>query len=250
MTPARRTKSNGAIAPKQATIRAICVDDHAVLVEGLKAHFAIDGRIEVVSRLPSAAKLLEETRRHGPDVVLLDIEMPGPDVFEVAATLTRSQPGVRVIFLSAHIRHGYISASFAAGASAYFAKSDELEDIVQGIKDVVERASATFVLGPKVRELCKPASVWRRGPQAPSAGARSGDTVPASPETRLSGLTVREAEILRLIGKGLSRVEIAEQLTRSVKTIDGHQDRIMKKLGASSRAELIRFAIREGLAEV
>lgn len=250
MTSARRTKSDDQRAPKQASIRAICVDDHAVLVEGLKAHFAIDGQIEVVSQLSSAARLLDEARRHRPDVVLLDIEMPGPDAFEAASALTKSQPGVRVVFLSAHIRQGYISASYAAGASGYFAKSDELEDIVRGIKEVVGRGAATFVLGPKVRELCKPIAVWRGGASARGAAKTDTSGSAPAPETRLSGLTVREAEILRLIGKGLSRVEIAEQLSRSVKTIDGHQDRIMKKLGVGSRTELIRFAIREGLAEV
>lgn len=220
------------------TIRVLCVDDHAVLVEGLKAQFAIKGDIEVVGRLASAERLVEEVQRLAPHAVLLDIEMPGPDSFEMADRVKRESPGVRIMVLSAHIRDAFISASYSAGASAYFAKSDELEDIVQGIHQIVRDGSSAFVLGPKVRERCRPVD------STSGAAATSGP-----PVTLLGSLTTRESEILRLIGKGLSRVQIAQQLCRSVKTIDGHQDRMMKKLGIAARADLMRFAIREGLAE-
>jgi DNA-binding NarL/FixJ family response regulator len=219
------------------------VDDHAVLVEGLRAQFAIDGRIEVVGRLGSAESLLADVARLTPDVVLLDIEMPGPDAFEMADRLRHENPRVRVIFLSAHIRDGYISAAFKCGAWGYFAKSDELEDISEGVLKVARSPSGTFVLGPKVQQRCRPG-------QNPGAAAVPAGTRPeAAPETPLSTLTDREVEVLRLIGKGLSRNEIAKQLCRSAKTIDGHQERMMKKLRVDSRADLMRFAIREGLAE-
>jgi len=224
-------------------IRVLCVDDHAVLVEGLKAQFAIDGKIEVIGRLATAARLVDEVRLLAPDAVLLDIEMPGPDSFEMADRLRQAFPGVRVMVLSAHIRDGYISASFAAGVCAYFSKSDELEDIVNGIHEVMRTKPGTFLLGPKVRERCR----------APSHPVRAGaDDISVmqsgAPMTLLASLTAREAEVLRLIGKGLSRNQIAAQICRSVKTIDGHQDRLMKKLGIPARADLMRFAIREGLA--
>lgn len=231
-------------------IRVLCVDDHAVLVEGLRAQFAIDGGIEVVGRLATAARLVEEVERLRPGAVLLDIEMPGPDAFEMADRLKRSYPDVRVIMLSAHIRDGFISASFAAGVCAYFAKSDEPEDIVHGIHEVMRSRPGTFLLGPKVRERCRPMASSR------SAGSRrggAGDSMSVmhtgTPMTLLESLTPREQEILRLIGKGLSRTQIAAQLSRSAKTIDGHQDRMMKKLGIAARADLMRFAIREGLAQ-
>lgn len=229
-----------------STIRVLCVDDHALLVEGLKAQFAIDGAIEVVGRVPTAERLLEEVERLSPDVVLLDIEMPGPDAFETADRLVRERPGVRVIVLSAHIRDAFISASFAAGICAYFAKSDDLDDIVRGIHRVIEDGSGAFVLGPKVLERCRPVDVERSGRRGRDSGSamRLG-----GPMTLLESLTSREVEVLRLIGKGLSRVQIAEQLCRSAKTIDGHQDRMMKKLGIPARADLMRFAIREGLAQ-
>lgn len=236
-------------ASQPHAIRVLCVDDHAVLVDGLKAQFAIDGRIEVVGRLPSAAGLVEEVRRLRADAVLLDIEMPGPDAFESADRLRRACPDVRLIVLSAHIRDGFISASFAAGACAYFAKSDEPSDIVSGVYQVMHRRSEAFLLGPKVRERCQ---VRQSNSAAVPSGTAQGGSPPllaGAPTSLLQSLSSREAEILRLIGKGLSRHRIAAELCRSVKTIDGHQDRILRKLGISTRADLTRFAIREGLAQ-
>lgn len=244
----REGRAGGSEKVVSHAIRVLCVDDHAVLVEGLKAQFAIDGGITVVGRLATAARLVDEVERLRPDLVLLDIEMPGPDSFEMADRLKRAHPEVRVIMLSAHIRDAYISASFAAGVSAYFSKSDELEDIVSGIYEVVRSQAGTYVLGPKVRERCRPPGTGGGGKHGDGEG-EMGMTRDGTPMTLLSSLTAREAEILRLIGKGLSRVQIAAQLCRSVKTVDGHQDRMMKKLGIPARADLMRFAIREGLAQ-
>ena len=223
-------------------VRALCVDDHAVLVEGLKAQFAIDNEIQCVGYLPSAEKLLDEVSRLKPDVVLLDIEMPGPDVFEMADRLRHMHPNVRFVYLSAHVRDGYLAAAYKCGASGYFAKGDDLEAIVCGVKEVARSEAGTFVMGPKVKERCQPA----RPAGAISRINSNGDP---RPQIALEELTPRETEVLRLIGKGRSRIEIATELSRSAKTIDGHQDRIMKKLSIDSRAELLRFAIREGLAE-
>ncbi len=223
--------------PEGAGVRVLCVDDHAVLIEGLRAQFAIDGRIRIVGRLPSAEKLIDEVDRLKPDVVMLDIEMPGPDVFEMADRLRHRYPDLRFIFLSAHIRDGYLAAAYKCGGWGYFAKGDELEDITAGVLEVAHSASGVFVMGPKVRQRCG----------AAKPGASSDER--GRPKTALESLTEREIEVLRLIGKGLSRVEIATELSRSAKTVDGHQERIMKKLGVSSRPELVRLAIREGLAE-
>ncbi len=225
-----------------AGVRVLCVDDHAVLVEGLKAQFAIDHKLRVVGRLASADNLVEEVTRLKPDVVLLDIEMPGPDVFEMADRLRHRHPSLRYVFLSAHIRDGYLAAAYRCGAWGYFAKADEPEDIVASLLEVARSPSPTFVMGPKVRRRFAGAL-----PSARAAPTRTDSK--QRPETPLEALTSREIEILRLIGKGLSRNEIAAELSRSAKTIDGHQERMLKKLRMKSRAELMRFAIREGLAE-
>lgn len=230
-------------------IHVLCVDDHEVLVEGLKAQFGIDGAIRVVGWLASAERLLDETARLKPDVVLLDIEMPGPDAFEMADRLRHMFPRVRVVFLSAHVRDGYIAAAYKCGACGYFAKGDDLKAIADGIRDVASHGATAgaehgFVMGPKVRERC-----LAPRPGSPQARPRATSAIDGPPSTPLGQLSDREIEVLRLIGKGRSRSEIARELSRSAKTVDGHQDRIMRKLGIETRADLMRFAIREGLAE-
>ncbi|MFG0285910.1 MAG: response regulator [Phycisphaerales bacterium JB039] len=232
-----------------AGIRVLCVDDHAVLIEGLKAQFSLDPSIRCIASLPSAEHLIAEVGRLKPDIVLLDIEMPGPDAFETADRLRHLHPGARVVILSAHIRDGYIDAAFKCGAWGYFAKSDDLTAIVSGIREVARGRAGTFVLGPKVKERCRP--VPTSGPDVRSSLATRGaaDPLGGGLVTPLSTLSTREMQVLRLIGKGLSRHQIAKQLCREVKTIDGHQARIMRKLGIKTRSDLMRLAIREGLAE-
>jgi DNA-binding NarL/FixJ family response regulator len=245
-SPDIATPSSAQRDTARATVRVLCVDDHVVLLEGLKAQFAIDGQIRCVASLGSAEELIDAVATHRPDVVVLDIELPGPDVFEVADRLHHLHPEVRFIFLSAHIRDGFLSSAYRSGGSGYFAKGDDLEEILEGIKRVARCAEGTFVMGSKVRARCQPPK--SRGGRAPSPSARS---TPAGgpPATLLDSLTQRELEVLRLIGKGMSRSEIGEEIARSPKTIDGHQERIMKKLRVFTRAELMRFAIREGLAQ-
>lgn len=247
MLAARRSSTAGDAqgASPDAGVRILCVDDHAVLVEGLRAHFKIDGHLSVVGRLPSVEGLVSEVTRLQPDIVLLDVEMPGPDVFEAADRLRQVFPNLRFIFLSAHVRDGYLAAAYNAGAWGYFAKGDDLSDITAGILEVAHSSGGTFVLGPKVRQRFSTVVVPSRSgaPRLPLSRSR------ARPTTSLEALSAREIDVLRLIGQGKSRNEIATELSRSVKTVDGHQDRIMRKLHIRSRSDLLRFAIREGLAE-
>ena len=130
-------------------IRVLCVDDHAFLVDGLRARFELAKDIECVGRLESAERLSSEAKELRPDIVLLDIEMPGPDAFEAAADLVRMLPDVRVIFLSAYVRDDYISAAVNAGAYGYFSKSDDTDEIIEGIRKVARHGE--FAFGPKVK---------------------------------------------------------------------------------------------------
>jgi DNA-binding NarL/FixJ family response regulator len=117
-------------------------------------------------------------------------------------------------------------------------------DIVEGIRAVIADCDVAFILGPRVEERCRPLTG-----RAPRTSMVHESAANVEPRTLLASLTPREIEILRLIGKGFSRVQIGQQLCRSVKTIDGHQDRMLRKLGIEARADLMRFAIREGLAQ-
>jgi len=238
------------VGAAQKPIRILCVDDHEVLIEGLRVQFSIDEGLEMVGSLPTADNLIEEARRLKPDAVLLDIEMPGADAFETADRLMRALPDLKIIILSAHVRDAFIAAAFKAGICGYFSKTDKLEDIVSGIHEVMRGRTGSFVLGPKARARCvlEPRLIESKSRVSNENGDRDADGENA-PATLLSSLTPREFEVLRLIGKGYSRNTIASQLCRSAKTIDAHQSRMMKKLGINSRADLMRFAIREGLSQ-
>ena len=155
----RRQPESGGTTPvardqQRPTVRVLCVDDHLVLIEGLKAQFAADGQVRCVAMLHSAEHVIDVVAEQRPDVVLLDIEMPGPDVFEVADRLHHQHPDTRFVFLSAHIRDGFLASAYRCGASGYFAKGDDLEEIVEGLKRVARCAEGTFIMGSKVRARC------------------------------------------------------------------------------------------------
>lgn len=224
------------------TTSVLCVDDHALVIEGLKVQFSINGRIHVVGTLPSANGLTEEIRRLRPDVVILDIEMPGADVFEVASRIHRQNPDQRFILLSAHTRDSYLSAAYRCGAWGYLSKNDDPSEIERLIIEVARGRKGGFVMSSFVRSRCVP--------ERSGTGWINAAPIASTVTTISESLTDREIEIIRLIGKGLSRGDIAKELCRSVKTVDGHQERIMKKLGIEKRTELLRFAIREGYSTV
>lgn len=249
MTPA------AAPSPTARRTRVLCVDDHAFLTEGLQARLALEPDMECVGRLDRADDLVPAIERLRPDIVLMDIEMPGRDPFDAADDARRRCAGVKIVFLSAFVRDHYLSAAHKAGATGYFSKSDPPDALINGLRRV---ARGEFTLGPAVAERCGPPHAPPRAALAPNAGApgaagasASGNpTAAAVPVGKLDTLTTRELEVLRLIGRGLSRAEIAKNLSRSPKTVDGHRERIMAKLDIHSAPELVRFAIREGLAEV
>lgn len=243
-----QTPLSSGVAGATGVIRLLCVDDHAFLVEGLKAQFSVSGEgreFQVVGRLATAQNLVAEAQRLRPDIILLDIEMPGPDPFEMADRLHRQDGRAKIVFLSAYVRDHYIAEAYRCGACGYFSKADEINDIIEGLRQVAKGGGADgdFVFGPKVKARCRPPK------QRHTLGGVRTAKREAQPPSRLETLSARELEVLRLIGKGLSRNEVAKALSRSAKTIDRHQERMLKKLGLQTRAELMKFAIREGLAE-
>ena len=212
-------------------IRILSVDDHEFLAEGLKTKLSGETDLEFVGWLSRPDTLVTEVGKLNPDIVLLDIEMPGPDPFDVLEDLQRRHPEVRVIMLSAYIRDHYIDSAFQRGAWGYVSKADDPSNLVTAIRSV---ANGDFAFGDKVLERTQ--------------GSGGGAANP--PTSRLSVLTPRELQVLRLIGKGMSRLEIAKALHRSPKTVDNHRSAIMDKLDIHDRAELVRYAISEGLTDL
>ena len=219
---------------QRKTTRVLCVDDHAFLAEGLKTRLNAETDMECVGRLSTADGLTSTVRETGANVVLLDIEMPGQDAFEALRDLARQFPEVRVIMLSAYVRDSYIDAAYKAGAWGYLSKADDPDEIVDAIRRV---SHGKFTFGPEVVNRCQPAQTTHR------ARLDQG-------RSRLSSLTPREHEILRMIARGLTRKDIAKTICRSPKTVDNHRAAIMEKLGIHDQVGLTRFAIGEGLVEV
>ncbi len=209
-------------------IKILCVDDHDFIAGGLAARMASEPDLNYVGRLESAAHLSDAIQRLRPDVVLLDLEMPGPPPLEAMTDALRNHPNVAVIVLSGHVRDASIRGALDGGASGYFSKSDATKLIFDGIRRVAEGGTA---FGSDVAERLE---------------SQAGTT---RVETRFDTLSPREVEVLRLVGRGMSRADIARALCRSHKTIDAHHTAIMRKLDIHDRAELTRYAIREGLVE-
>ena len=212
-------------------IRVLCVDDHELLANGLAARIDLEKDMECVGCLPSAERLVEDASELRADVVILDLEMPGPDALERLAQLKQSNEGVQVIVLSAHVRDHYIDQALKIGATGYFSKTDPPPAIIEGIRSVMHDKPA---FGTAVQDRIT------QSEESEGLGVNS----------KIQQLTPRELEVLRLIGKGMSRADIARQLFRSLKTIDAHHTSIMRKLDIHDRAELTRYAIAEGLCEV
>jgi len=217
---------------KQKTIRVLGVDDHELVMQGLAARLEDERDIELIARLTDAKQIMAEVPRSDVNVVLMDIAMPGPDPFEAIADLKRVHPEVKAIILSGHVRDHYVDAAIDAGAWGYLSKNDAIDEIVDAIRRV---ARGEFVLGPDVQQRCQVSGRKVESDQGPVS--------------KLDSLTPREMQVLRMIGRGLGRTEIAQELHRSPRTIDNHRASIMRKLDITDRVELVRYAIREGLVE-
>jgi NarL family two-component system response regulator LiaR len=172
---------------------------------------------------------------------MLDVEMDGPDPFQATDDLRRACPQARVIFLTAHVRDRYLDDAFRCGAWGYLDKGDELDAVVDAIHRV---ARGEYVFGPRVLERCRIDGLAGR----PSLREMAPGAAPLG-ASRLNTLTRKEVEILRMIGRGMNRTEIARALHRSVKTVDTHRASIMEKLDIHDRTELALFAHKEGLVE-
>jgi two-component system response regulator NreC len=219
---------------KTPPIRVLCVDDHAFLVDGLKIRLQVEPDMEFVGRLETADDLITKVQRSEADVVLLDIDMPGADVFEAIDELRRRRPQVRAILLSAYLRDQYLDSAFACGAWGYLSKGDSPDTVIEGIRKVARGETA---FSPELAPRTAPAARKGNGP-APIASSK------------IALLTARERQILRMIANGMSRTAIANKLCRSPMTIDNHRKSILKKLGVHDRVELVRYAIAEGLGEL
>ena len=198
-------------------IRLGLADDHQLFREGLASLLGSEEDIEIIVSTSEALTIYETLKNTHLDVVLLDINMPKVDGFDLAETLLADFPDVRVIFLTARFDPAATSRALEVGASGFVLKDDAFDDLVRAIHQV--RAGERFL----------------------SSSLDSGNAA------SLSQLSPRESEVLRLIAQGLQNKEIADRLHISLTTVRTHRARLMEKLSIHSGPELVRFAIEHGL---
>ena len=209
-------------------IRAVIVDDHAVVRSGLRLVLEGEEDIEVVAEAADARQAVFEARAHKPDVIVLDVVMPGKSGIEAIPDLLEESPETKVLVLSMQDDPAYVREAFGAGASGYVLKEAVDAEVVAAVREVA--AGQRYV--------------------HPALGAR---LVAAEAEERARAdedpLSEREHEILRLLALGHTNQEIASQLYLSVRTVETHRAHIMQKLRITTRAELVRYALDHGMLE-
>jgi DNA-binding NarL/FixJ family response regulator len=215
------------------SVTIVMADDHAVVRESLSAYLGSTPDLRVVAAVPDGEKAVEAVARHAPNIVLLDIDMPGMGAFEVAQLIKRRWPATRIVMLSAFFNDRYIEQALAAGASGYITKTESAENLVRAIREV--SAGAAY-FSPAVRGRLV----------VGDAGVRLSES---AGNTRASQLSARELEVLRYVSRGMANKEIATSLHLACRTVDHHIARLMHKLDLHGRVALARFAVREGLAE-
>ncbi|GLC23794.1 response regulator [Roseisolibacter agri] len=215
-----------------SVIRILIADDHAIVRDGLRALVAAQPGLEVVGEAADGREAHRRACDLKPDVLLLDLSMPGASGTDAAERIAHDCPTVRVIALTMHEERGYVARLLRAGAAGYVLKRTPSDELVRAIRVVA--AGGTYV-DPSLAGalLAEPPSRAARAASAPrAAGAAE--------------LTPREAEVLRLVARGHSNKEIAAALDVSVKTVESHKANGMAKLGLTARAALVRFALDEG----
>jgi two-component system, NarL family, response regulator NreC len=209
-------------------IRVILVDDHAVVRTGLRLLLDSEDDIEVVGEAENARRALFETIQNQPDVVLMDVVMPDQSGIEAIKPVLEAAPQTKILVLSMQDDPSYVREAFAAGASGYVLKEAADTELVDAVRQVAGGGNYVHpTLGARL--IAAEAEERRRAQEDP--------------------LSEREREILRLLALGHTNQEIAKMLFISVRTAEAHRAHIMRKLRLSTRAELVRYALQEGLLE-
>jgi len=207
-------------------IRIVISDDHELIREGVKKIVRSHADVRIVGEAADLAGTLELVRQHQPDVVVLDINLPGYDGLDGLAELRRQFPDQRVVLLSMYGEDKYAVSALRAGAGGYVTKSMAADELVRAVRQVM--SGATYI-----------------SPQLAEQMARQ--VIEEAEVPAHQRLTAREHEILALIGAGLQVKQVAAELGISVSSVNTYRNRIFRKLGLHSNAALIRYALINGL---
>ena len=210
-------------------IRILLADDHTMFRAGLRALLEAESDIEVVGEAATGDEAVDRARTLRPDVVLMDLSMPGSGGLEATRRISALELESQVLVLTVHAEEEYLVPVVQAGASGYLTKTSADRDLIEAIRIV---ARGEVYLPPQATKLLLQAyKAAESDPDAPS----------------LRQLSSREQEVLALTAEGYSSREIGKKLFISGKTVDTYRSRIMQKLGLNHRSELVRFALKVGL---
>ncbi len=210
-------------------IRILIVDDHAILRDGIRALLNLYDDIEIVGEASEGNEAIEKARELVPDVVVMDIAMPGMDGLEATRRIIKKNPTVKILVLTQYNNKEYILSAIKAGAAGYVPKRALGSELVSAIRAIYRGDSFLY-------------------PSAATALIQ--DYLHQDEEEPYDRLTGREREILKLIAEGHTSREIADMLFISLKTVLGHRAKIMEKLDIHNRTELIKYAMRKGLVSM
>ena len=205
------------------TIRILLVDDHSVVRQGLRLFLKFDSELVVVGEAADGAQALRLSRELTPDVVLMDLLMPGMDGIEATAAIRRELPDTEVLALTSVLEDASVVGAVRAGAIGYLLKDTQAEALCQAIKAA---AAGQVQLTPKAAARLMQAVSAQQSPEA---------------------LTPRETEVLQLLARGQSNKQIAHNLHNTEQTIKAHVRNILSKLGVQSRTQATLYAIRTGM---
>ena len=214
-------------------IRCLLVDDHTLFRQGVRRLLESESDFEVVGESPDAGDAVDKARDLRPDVVLMDIGMPGLSSFEATRHIKKNRPETKVLYLTMYEDEDYLLQCLEVGAAGYVLKDTPAPQLVSAVRDVYRGGKylSSQVLGKLVEDF----------------RARVRDT---RMQPRMSTLTPREREILKLLAEGNSVKEIAVLLGLSVKTVEAHKFNLMRKLDIHNKAQLVTYAIQKKIIKV
>jgi DNA-binding NarL/FixJ family response regulator len=210
-------------------IAVLLVDDHAVVRQGLRALLEAEGDMVVVGEADDGRAAVVLAKKTLPDVVVMDVAMPGMNGLEATRQIVRNVPTAKVLVLTSYGDDDYVTQLLAAGAIGYLVKQTAASDLLKAIREV-RRGSAFF--SPTIAKRLR---------------QQSREALPVREQyTRISNLTSREAEVLQLVAEGYANKQIAAELSISIKTVEKHRQQAMNKLNIHDIAGLTRYAMSKG----
>lgn len=215
--------------------RIFLADDHAILREGLRYILGSVPGYEVTSESGDGREALGMIEKLKPDIAIIDISMPGMTGIEISRQIKKYVPETRVIILSRHDNEEYVSELLRLGVNGYVLKDNAGDDLLRAVAEV---AKGNIYLSPRITR--KIVTDYIAPGQREGAGRH---------DSQFTALSIREREILKLVAEGRSNAEIASTLWISDKTVKVHRSNIMKKLGIHKVADLVKYAVKNGLVE-